>query len=341
MPLQTAIAHHDAATRNLLRQILTPETDYHVVWTAGSGADALLKCRRDPPDILLVDLALAGTDKARFICDVMKETPCAILILSDAVISRQAGKVFEAMGCGALDAIVTPALKENGKVEGSDSLIKKMAMMGKLIRNAPQPSPPGDAQAAGKPDHLPTLVAIGASTGGPRALATILSGLPEGLNAAVVICQHVDLQFAQGMVQWLKSQTPLQVELVLEGMRPRSGVALVAGTNDHLVMGSDRAFHYTPHPREYPYRPSVNTFFDSILKYWPRKDLAILLTGMGRDGGEGLAALRRAGWHTIVQDEKTSVVYGMPAAAVELGGAVEILPLESIAGAILKNTPIK
>jgi two-component system response regulator WspF len=193
----------------------------------------------------------------------------------------------------------------------------------------------------GKPDHLPTLVAIGSSTGGPRALATILSGLPENLNAAVVICQHVDLQFAQGMVQWLKSQTPLEVDLIGEGMRPRSGVALVAGTNDHLVMGSDRAFHYTSHPREYPYRPSVNTFFDSILKYWPRKDLAILLTGMGRDGGEGLAALRRAGWHTIAQDEKTSVVYGMPAAAVELGGAVEILPLTRIAGAILKNTPIK
>jgi two-component system response regulator WspF len=341
MPFKTAFAHHNAATRNLLRQILTTETDYHVVWTAGSGADTLLKCRRDPPDILLVDLALADMHKTRLICDVMKETPCAILILSDAVISRQAGKVFEAMGCGALDAIVTPSLNENGTVEGSGPLLKKMAMMAKLISNVPQPQPTESSQTRTKPDHLPALVAIGASTGGPRALATILSGLPEKLNAAVVICQHVDLQFAQGMVQWLKSQTPLAVEIVREGMQPRTGVALVAGTNDHLVMGADRALHYTSHPREYPYRPSVNTFFDSILKNWPRKGLAILLTGMGRDGAEGLAALRRAGWHTIVQDEKTSVVYGMPAAAVELGGAAEILSLDSIAGAILKNKSIK
>lgn len=341
MPLKIAFAHHNAATRNFLRQILTTETDYDVIWTAGSGADTLLKCRRDPPDILLVDLALADMDKTRLICDVMKETPCAILVLSDAVISRQAGKVFEAMGCGALDAIVTPFLKENGTVEGSAPLLKKMAMMAKLISNIPEVPQTGASQTRAKPDHLPALVAIGASTGGPRALATILSGLPENLNAAVVICQHVDLQFAPGMVQWLKSQTPLAVELAREGMQPRTGVAVVAGTNDHLVMGTDRALHYTSHPLEYPYRPSVNAFFDSILKNWPRKGLAILLTGMGRDGAEGLAALRRAGWHTIVQDEKTSVVYGMPAAAVELGGAAEILSLDRIAGAILKKTSIR
>ena len=120
-------------------------------------------------------------------------------------------------------------------------------------------------------------------------------------------------------------------------MRPRPGFALVAQTNDHLVLGSDGAFHYTEHPRNYPYRPSVNALFESLLKHWERSDVAVLLTGMGRDGGEGLSALFKAGWHTIVQDEKTSVVYGMPAAAVELGGASEILPLDQIAGAIIKK----
>jgi len=212
--------------------------------------------------------------------------------------------------------------------------------MAKLLGSAAKPSRSGRPAPSSESDRLPPLIAIGSSTGGPRALATILSALPEGLDAAVVICQHVDLQFAQGLAQWLNSQTLFKVALAQEGMRPQSGVALVAGTNDHLVLGQDRAFHYTAEPQDYPYRPSVNAFFESLKKYWPRKDLAILLTGMGRDGGEGLATLRKTGWHTIVQDEKTSVVYGMPAAAVELGGAVEIMPLEKIAPAILKKINI-
>jgi two-component system, chemotaxis family, response regulator WspF len=336
MPLNIAIVHHDAAALKILRQVVALGTGYTVAWTTGSGVDALRNCRRDPPDMLLVDLALDGMDGAQFICNVMKEKPCAILVLSDAI-AQHAGKVFEAMGCGALDAIATPCLQENGLVQGGDALLKKMATMAKLLGSTGQPSRPGSRSPA---DRLPPLIAIGSSTGGPKALATILSGLPKGLDAAFIICQHVDLQFAQGLAEWLNSQVPFPVALAEEGMRPRSGVALVAGTNDHLVLGPDRAFHYTADPRDYPYRPSVNTFFESLRKHWPRKDLAILLTGMGRDGGEGLLELRKAGWHTIVQDEKTSIVYGMPAAAVELGGAVEILPLEMIAGAILKKTHI-
>ena len=336
MPLKIAIAHHDAAALDTLRQVIDPEADYQVVWTTADGIEALRKCRQDLPDMLLVDVALANMDSAQLICDVMKDTPCAILVLSDTI-AKQAGKVFEAMGCGALDAIATPVLKENGLIEGTDALLKKIATMAKLLGNASRPARSGAPATHAQPDRLPPLIAIGSSTGGPKALATILSALPDGLDAAIVICQHVDLQFAQGLAQWLNSQTPLTVDVAREGMCPRSGVVLVAATNDHLVLGQDRALHYTPHPKNYPYRPSVNTFFESLQKHWPRKDLAILLTGMGRDGAEGLSMLRKAGWHTIVQDEKTSVVYGMPAAAVELGGAVEILPLDMIASAILKK----
>jgi len=339
MPLKIAVAHHNFAALKTLMQVVALEADYTVAWTTDNGIAARRKCRSDPPDILLVDVALAGMDGARLICDVMKETPCAILVLADAI-AQQAEKIFEAMGCGALDVIATPVIRENGPVEGGDALLKKIATMAKLLGSSVQTTRSAAPGAQSQPDRLPPLVAIGSSTGGPKALATILSALPEGLDAAIVICQHVDLQFAQCLAEWLNSQTPLTVAIARDGMRPRSGVALVAGTNDHLVLGQDRTFHYTPHPLDYPYRPSVNTFFESLLKYWPRKDLAILLTGMGRDGGEGLSALRKAGWHTIVQDEKTSVVYGMPAAAVELGGAVEILPLEKIAEAILKKIPI-
>jgi two-component system, chemotaxis family, response regulator WspF len=339
MPIRIAIAHHDVSSMKIMRQFIAQEQGYMVVWTTYSAGEVLPKCRHNRPDILLLDLALAGMGGATLICDIMKDAPCAILVLSDAI-DRQAGKVFEAMGCGALDVIATPVIRKNGPAEGGDALFKKLATMAKLLGGLSHGAQPSGPQSPSQSGRLPPLLAIGSSTGGPKALATILSSFPEGLEAAVVICQHVDLQFARGLAEWLDSQTPLTVEIAEEGARPRSGLVLVAGTNDHLVLTQDLTFHYTADPLDYPYRPSVNAMFESVLKYWPRKDLAILLTGMGRDGAEGLSALRRAGWHTIVQDEKTSIVYGMPAAAVELGGAVEILPLERIAEAILSKIPI-
>jgi len=163
------------------------------------------------------------------------------------------------------------------------------------------------------------------------------SALPADPGAAIVIVQHLDEQFSVGLAEWLNGQCALKVVVAREGDRPRRDEALIASTNDHLILGKDLVLHYTGDPRNYPYRPSVDEFFGSLEKHWPRRDAAVLLTGMGRDGGAGMAALRKAGWHTIAQDEKTSVVYGMPAAAVELGGAAEILPLEAIAAAVMKR----
>ena len=336
MTLKIAIAHHEENALKILRRIIAPNAGCAVIWTTGRGSDVIRQCRHGLPDILLIDLELADVNGAKLICDVMKETPCAILVLSNAR-QQQAGKVFEAMGCGALDVIATPVLHSNGFLEGSDALIKKIDTMARLLGTASRMEKPAATVHETKKEPRPPLVAIGSSTGGPKALATILAGLPGNFPAAIVICQHVDSQFASGLASWLNSQTPLDVAIAREGMRPRPGAALVAQTNDHLVLGPDGSLHYTEHPRNYPYRPSVNALFESLRQYWPQNDVAVLLTGMGRDGGEGLSALFKTGWHTIVQDEKTSVVYGMPAAAVELGGASEILPLNSIAESIAKK----
>ena len=123
--------------------------------------------------------------------------------------------------------------------------------------------------------------------------------------------------------------------VAMDGMRPQAGTVLVAGTNDHLVMKSDRTLHYTPLPEDCPYRPSVDIFFKSVARTWPEKAVGVVLTGMGSDGAEGLMVLRDVGWHTIAQDEKSCVVYGMPKAAAMLGAAVEILPPAKIAKALI------
>lgn len=339
MSLRIGIVHHDSLARTTLRRVITTGPGYAIAWMAEDGHKALQHCGQDRPDILLIDLALSDRSGVQLICDIMKSYPCAILVLADAI-HQQAGKAFEAMGCGALDVVATPYPREDGQVEGAGPFMKKLATMEKLLGKAdlsPR-SLAGGFKAV--PEKLPPLVAIGSSTGGPKALATVLAGLPVGLGAAVVIAQHVDSQFAGGLAEWLNSQTKLTVMVAREGMRPASGIVLVAGKNDHLVLGKDLALHYTEEPKDYPYRPSVNALFESLHQFWPRKDVAVLLTGMGRDGGSGMALLKKAGWHTIAQDEKTSVVYGMPAAAVELGGAAEISPLGLIAEAILKKLPV-
>ena len=313
-----------------LRRLVESVPGYEVAWTAADGAEAVENCARDCPDLILMDLIMPVMDGVQATCTIMKNTPCAILVVT-ASVGGNASKVFEAMGCGALDAVGTPA----GAAGGAE-LLRKIERIGRLIgghgRQVAELAP-----AACLPGALPRLVAIGASTGGPKALATVLRALPATLDAAVAIVQHLDVQFSSGLVEWLNEQTEMPVSLAREGMRPECGGVYVAGTNDHLVLGADFAFHYTVEPADYPYRPSVDEFFLSVRRHWNRTGIAVVLTGMGRDGARGLLALRQAGWHTVAQDEKTSVVYGMPRAAAQLDAAIEVLPLDGIAASVLRH----
>jgi two-component system response regulator WspF len=181
------------------------------------------------------------------------------------------------------------------------------------------------------------LVAIGASAGGPAALATLLAGPPGDFPAAIVIVQHVDERFADGMAQWLSRDCPLPVRVAKEGDRPEPGTVLLAATNDHLKFKSAGRIGYTPDPVAAAYRPSVDVFFESAGALWRGELVGVLLTGMGRDGAKGLKLLRDKGCYTIAQDEDSSAVYGMPKAAANLGAAVDILPLVRIAPRLIET----
>lgn len=318
-----------------LREIVLSAPGHEVCWVAHNGAEAVRKCAADKPDLILMDVIMPEMDGVETTRRIMSESPCPILVVTPTV-DGNAAKVFEAMGHGALDAINTPARGNDPLARSSrEALLKKIQMIGKLggvTPNAPAPTPAGQIPM----EQVPPLIVIGASTGGPKALAEVLSNLPADLDAAIVIVQHVDMAFSAALADWLDQQTPLRVKLAPEGGRPRKGTVFVAGTGEHLVLTPDLRFSYTHEPLSSNYRPSVDTFFESVADHWPEKCVAVLLTGMGRDGAEGLAALRRSGWHTMAQDEATSIVYGMPKAAKELGSATEILPIAKIALAILR-----
>jgi two-component system response regulator WspF len=176
-----------------------------------------------------------------------------------------------------------------------------------------------------------SIIAIGASAGGPAAVAQVLAGLPSDLPAAVVVVQHLDASFASDLAEWLSRESSLSVRMAKEWDRPEPGMVLLAATNDHLELRAAERLGYTPHPEDLAYRPSVDVFFNSVTARWPGKAIGVLLTGMGRDGAQGLQALRNKGHHTIAQDEATSLIYGMPKAATVLGAAIDVLPIERIA----------
>ncbi|MFQ3591786.1 MAG: chemotaxis protein CheB, partial [Gemmataceae bacterium] len=180
----------------------------------------------------------------------------------------------------------------------------------------------------------PPLVALAASTGGPEAVAQILEQLPADLPAALVLIQHMDYEFIPNFGQWLQGRSRLIVELAQAGQRPKRATLAIAANNQHLVLRTGGVFAYSVEPADHPHIPSADVFFTSAVRSWPRSGVAVILTGMGEDGALGQLALRRAGWHTLAQDEASSVVYGMPKAAMQLQAAVESVPLHEMAAAI-------
>ncbi len=335
--MKIAIVNDMLLAVEALRRVLTSVPDYELLWIARNGAEALDKCASVRPDLILMDVFMPVMDGVEATRQIMRNFPCAILLVTSSI-NTHLPKVFEALGHGALDVVVTPILGPSGNAEGGETLLEKIKTVHKLLgkpvsRNSKNPISVKFCYT-NKPS--PPLVAIGASTGGPTAIAKVLSLLPENFRLSVVIIQHIDVQFSVSFVQWLSHQTRLKIELAQAGTTPESGKVIVAGTNDHLFMRPDRTLGYTKHPLNNPYRPSVDVFFTSLAENWPGQGLGVLLTGMGRDGAVGMGLLRSAGWHTIAQDASSCVVYGMPKAAVELGAVEESLTPEAIALKLLK-----
>lgn len=334
--MKVAIVNDSRVAAEVLRRILTELPEFELIWTAYSGEEALRLAAKARPEIILMDLIMPGIDGAETTRQIMKTTPCVILVVTATTVGNRS-LVFEAMGYGALDAVNTPVMGTAGDMAGAEPLLQKLRMVARLVGPG-RPARPAEAPQAGLisritiPSNL-AIVAIGASTGGPQALSQVLAALPADFPAAVLVAQHVDEQFAPGLASWLQHHSPLPVSIAKDGERVAAGRVYLAGSNDHLVYersGDGGVLRYTPHPRETAYRPSVDALFNSLAHSHRAPRVGVLLTGMGRDGGEGLLALRHAGALTIAQDQATSIVYGMPKAAADLKAAMEILPLPAI-----------
>lgn len=322
--MRIGIVNDMKAACEALRRVIDSLPDHEVAWTAGDGVEAVALAKRDRPDLILMDLLMPHLDGAQATRQIMATAPCAILVVT-ATVSGNISLVYDAMGYGALDAVDTPMLGPAGEVSGAGALAEKIGVIAKLVGAGSDSRRQPRTAAAPQP---PRLLVVGASTGGPKAVADLLLPLPHDWNVATVIVQHVDVAFAEGLAKWLGDRTGRLVRVAEHGQQPVTGDVLVAGTNDHLVLSKSRTLEYREEPREIFFRPSVDVFFESVADHWPQAGAAVLLTGMGRDGARGLLKLRGRGWHTLAQDEATSVVWSMPKAAIEAGAACEVLPVD-------------
>lgn len=313
-----------------LRRHVTKE--HEVVWVAHSGMQALQFCTENHPDLILMDLVMPEMDGVETTRLIMQNAPCAILIVTTSP-EHHTGQVFRAMGAGALDVTATPVVA--GDIADTSLLLKKIRMIGRLITTNLRPGRRdpmhhADSAMAGAGAQAEVLIAIGASTGGPVALAKLLKMWTPPAHCALVIVQHIDQAFTDSFAHWLAAQINHPVTVIENGAPVAPGKIFMAKTNDHLLLDERQRLQYNAEPIDYSYRPSVDVFFHGIARHWQRKAIGVLLTGMGRDGAQGLLAMRKAGKLTIAQDQASSAVYGMPRAAADLHAAEKILSLDDI-----------
>ena len=336
--MKIGIVNDVAMAAEALRRAVAGSREHEVLWVARNGVDALRMCVENRPDLVLMDLNMPELDGVEATRRIMQEAPCAILIVT-AQPQDNVSQVFRALGAGALDVTATPVLM--GGAAADSELLAKIKTIGKLIRVslAEQPAPPAGAERTGGP--IRHLLTIGASTGGPSAIARILTGWTPAAGTAIVVVQHIDANFAGHFAKWLGEQIAIPVRVIDGGDPLEAGVVQVARTNDHLLLDARQRLHYSEHPRDYAYRPSVDVFFRCLAAHWQGAATGVLLTGMGRDGAAGLLAMRQAGKATIAQDQASSAVYGMPRAAAELDAAQRILSLENIMAALRSRIGVR
>ncbi|MBU5637293.1 chemotaxis-specific protein-glutamate methyltransferase CheB [Geomonas sp. Red69] len=338
MITRVLLADDSLLARQLLKDMLQESDEIRVVGEACDGRQAVELAQALKPDLVIMDLLMPVLDGLDAIEEIMALCPTPVLVLSAAVEASEVDRAFVAIKRGALDVMEKPRLDGNATLEGfSATLREKVLFLSRIrvIRHPRRKPRPGDPLPAllGGAGH--NILAIGASTGGPKAVMRLLKALPADFPGAVFVVQHIAQGFAAGFAAWLDRECALPVRLARDGVPFRSGEALVAPDGTHLTV-VEGVIRLNDAPPVNCCRPSIDVFFDSLARQRCDQVVAVLLTGMGRDGAQGMLRIRAAGGTTIVQDEPSCAVFGMPKAAITLDAADQVVPLDLIPAALEK-----
>jgi two-component system chemotaxis response regulator CheB len=360
------IVDDSPVAREIIATVLSVDGQIEIIGQAANGQEAIDSVVALKPDLVTMDITMPVMDGLAAIEHIMAYNPTPILVVTA---SQEAGLAYRAISRGALEVLEKPALDagdegwrgfterakilagvrviphlrgrrpppataDTSPIEETFTLPETAAerKIGKLsatdtIRLTPGPR---------KPRPTRRVIAVGASTGGPAALSQLLQQLPANLPAAILVVQHIARGFTQGLIEWLSTVTRLRVKEAEEGELIARSVVYVAPAGNHLLTVPGGRLALDSGPAVGGQRPSVDVLFNSVQREYGARAVGILLTGMGRDGAQGLKNLHDSGALTIAQDEETSVVYGMPRAAVEMRAAAKVLPIQSIAGELMR-----
>ncbi|MFN2548588.1 MAG: chemotaxis-specific protein-glutamate methyltransferase CheB [Myxococcales bacterium] len=326
--IRVLVADDSATLRNTLSTLLAEDADISIVGQARDGVEAVNLARSLRPDVITMDVNMPNLDGLGATAAIMADSPARVLVISSVSEHREQELSFKAMAAGAMELIAKPASGDmrawGRKVAESIRLMAEVPVVRRArTRSRVLPAVVGDAD----------IVALVASTGGPPALAQVLRELPRDLFAPVLIAQHIAEGFTGGLVRWFSSCCEPRVQVARDGERPEGGHVYLPPDGCDLEVDAPGLLR-TPRARG-PHFPSGNRLLASLARAYGARAAGFVLTGMGDDGAQGLLALRNAGGATFAQDESTSVVYGMPQAALACGAARSQLALEQVAPAIL------
>ena len=355
--IRVMIIDDSALVRRIASDILTEDPEITVVATAAQAEFALPKLDREKPDVITMDMEMPGMGGLEAIRRIMATRPTPIVVLS-AYAQKGAELTLQALDLGAVDFAQKPSASLSGGLTAiAQELVEKVKNASRI--EFPQPSaPPQPAavvpapapvvRAPGLPPRPPLeysgeteceLVAIGTSTGGPVALKTVLTMLPASLPVGVVVVQHMPPVFTKAFADRLNDCCEVEVKEAENGDAIRPGRVLIAPGAWHMTVtkfGGEPRVTLNQSPNVNGHRPSVDVLMHSVAMEYGSRAVGVIMTGMGRDGADGLKELHHRGGHVIAQDRETSVIYGMNREVVQAGSADEVVPVEEIAGRILE-----
>ncbi len=337
------VVEDSGVARELIKHILSEDPEIRIIGTAANGEEALDFVAKSRPDVITMDIIMPKMDGFEATRRIMETQPIPIVMVTATLVQEEVNRTWQAVEAGAVAVLEKPRYPYTG--EESARLVQTVKLMSqvKLVRrwkrqnSAPQLKPaPAKPQAPLSKEWPPrkdvAAVVIGASTGGPQVLHQILAKLPADFPAPILLVQHISPGFTAGFVQWLNRSIALEVRLPVHGDRARAGNVYVAPDGYHMKIDHFLRILLTKEEPVCGIRPSVSNLFKSAAESLGSRALGILLTGMGRDGAEELAALKEKGAITIIQDEESCVVYGMPGEAAKLDAAKYSFSPEKIAG---------
>lgn len=340
--IRVLIVEDSLTVRQRLAEAMSADPGIEVAGTAGDGKTAIELCRNLRPDVMTVDMVLPDISGLAVTEYVMAYCPVPILIVSSSTNRGDVYKTYDALAAGAVDVLEKPDGTEapevwEGLLRSTIKLVSRIKVITHIRGRRPnRPVMPAMRPAPGGAS-LYRVIAVGASTGGPAALMTILRALPADFPLPILVVNHIGEKFGPLLSGWLHSQSALRVDCAVDGEplgEPGEGRVILAPPGSHLVL-EKRRLRLTGAAERHSCRPSVDVLFESVARECGDRSIACLLTGMGCDGAAGLLAVRHAGGRTLAQNRETSTIFGMPQEAIRMGAAERVAGLHEIAPALI------